>query len=268
MARTYTVQDFGPNDLLTKDVINRRRVKTSSIDLTGDVAFGNIPGMSIEYSHGFATNIGTTESLVWPLNRPIVFNDTPSNLYLSSTNVADTQNVLVEWLDDNYNQQTSVIALTGQAPVLIGLGLRINNAFTVSPIATLGNVYGANENNHTAGVPNNPDSVIMFYDSRIQTSNGMVFTVPANHTVFGLSGYFSASKGKDYDFFWNIRNPTAGLPDINTNVLSVYQSTVEVNFQYTAVPAKSDVFFTAQTQNAAGRVSCRVPFILANNDFL
>lgn len=268
MARTFTVPDFGPNDLLTSDEIGARRVKTEAMGFVESVAFGAVDGVSIQYSHGYAESIGSSESLIWPLNRQFVFSDTASNLYISSSNAADTQNIQVEWLDNNYNQQTSVITLSGQTPVLIGLGLRVNNMFTVSFPGTTGDVYVANENNHAGGIPVNDSAVISFFEARTQTSSLMLYTVPLGHTIFGLSGYFSASKNRDYDFYWNVRNPAAGLPDINTNVLSVYQNTVEVDFQYTSVPQLSDIFFTANTQNAAGRVSCRVPFLLVNNDFL
>ena len=267
-ARTFTVPDFGPNDLLSSDKIGARRVKVSAAEFVPEVAKGNVPGHSIIYIHGFATAIGTTESLVWPLNRPIVFSDVPSNLYISSTNNTDTQAVLVQWLDDQYAKQQDVVQLAGQTPVLLGLGLRVNNMFTASTPATLGDVYCSNENNHSGGEPNNPDSVVAFYNSKIQSSSGLHYSVPAGHTVFGLSGYFSASKGKDYDFFWNIRNPAAGLPEINTNVLSLYESTVSINFEYTSIPEKTDAYFTAVTSGSAGRVSVRIPAMLVDNNFL
>ena len=265
---TYRIADFGPADLLTKDSINRRRVKVSSAELISEVAKGNVPGHSMVYAHGFATNIGTDESLIWPLNRMIVYKDTPSNLYISSTNNTDNQFVLVQWLDDLYVKQQSVYQLSGNTPVLIGFGLRVNNAFTVSRPGTTGDVYCSNENNHVGGIPVNLDSVVAFYTAKIQSSSGIMYTVPAGHTAFGVSGYFSASKGKDYDFFWNVRNPVDGLPDINTNVLSVFESTVEVNFQYTAISEKTDAFFTAQTTNTSGRVSARIPFMLVDNNYL
>lgn len=256
-----------PSSLLTKNDENMR-LRVSSADLVAEIAKGNIPGHRMLYIHGFANNIGQTESLIWPLSRPIVFSDTPSNLYISSSNAADSQLVFVSWLDDQYIENSSVVQLTGQTPVLIGFGLRVNNAFTVSTPGTLGDVYLTNENNHVAGVPVNLDSVIAYYGFKLQSSSGVVYTVPAGHTAFGLSGYFSASKGKDYDFLWNVRNPVQGLPSINTNVLSVYENTVEVNFQYTSIPQRTDAYFTAVTDGAAGKVSVRIPAIVVDNNFL
>ena len=239
-----------------------------SENLIFDISKGKIDGHSMLYIHGFADAIGTTESLVWPLNRPIVYSDAASNLYLSSSSNVDSQFVVIQWLDDQYIKQQSVIQLTGQTPTLVGFGLRVNNMFTASIPATTGDVYCSNENNHSAGIPVNLDSVAAFYTAKIQSSSGLHYSVPAGHTVFGLSGYFSASKGKDYDFFWNIRNPTIGIPDINTNVLSLYESTVQINLEYTSIPEKTDAYFTAVTSGAAGRVSVRIPAVLVDNNFL
>lgn len=236
-------------------------------DFLLDVVKGKVPGHSIQYVHAISPSIGVNQSLIWPLSGNVTFNDTPTTLYLTSTDNADTQFVQIEWLDANYDPITSLVQLSGHTPVAIGVGLRVNRAFTVATTATLGNVYIANANNHTAGVPNDPTEIVSYYDVATQTRSMALYTVPNNHTAIGLSGYFSSPKGRDNDFFWNVRNPNLPIPPINTNVVSVYQSTVEIDFKYTNIPEKTDAYFTAKTEASTGRVSLRIPVLTINNDY-
>ena len=233
-----------------------------------DIKHGKVPGHKIQYVHAYSPNIGTTQELVWPLGGNITFNDTPSTLYLTSTNAADNQYVQIEWLDGDYLPVTSLVQLNGQTPVAIGTGLRVNRAFTVAVTPTIGDVYIANANNHTSGVPNDATEVVMYYEASTQTRSMALFTCPAGHTTFGLTGYFSAPKSRDNDFFWNVRNPNLPIPPINTNIVSVYESTVELDFKLTDIPAKTDAYFTSSTSGGNGRVSLRIPILIVDNDYI
>lgn len=241
-----------------------------SDDFIFNVSKGLVPGHSMVYVNSYANTIGTTEKLIWPFASQYVFSDTPSTLYLSSTNAADTQTLLIDWLDGDYVQHQDFVALNGQTPVefAMGMGSRVNRALVTGPTETQGNVYIARDNAHTNGVPNDSSMIVMAFEQRTQTRSMGMYTVPAGHTLYGVSGYFSAPKNRDNDFFWNIRNPDTGLPATNTNVVSVYQSTVEVNFRATPVPEKTDAFFTSSTETGNGRVSSRIVAMLVDNEYI
>jgi len=271
MTDIYNIQDFGPSDLMTSDIEGSRRLKVSSEDFTLLVSKGLIAGHSMVYVNSCAESIGVTPKLIWPFASQYVITDTPSTFYLSSSNASDNQNVLIEWLDSNYEQQTSIIALTGQTPVAFaaGVGLRVNKCRTIGMVSkTLGDVYISRALGHTGGVPTNTAMIVSGYRAKSQTSNLALFSVPAGHTLFGLSGYFSAPKGRDNDFFWNVRNSSLGIPPTETNVVSIYQSVIEINFEMTLIPEKTDAYFTSDTQNSTGRVSCRVVGMLVDNEYL
>ena len=259
------------SSLTITETDSRATARTFSSDFILDISKGLIPGHKLIYVNSHAHTITTTSKLIWPFPSQYEFGDVATSLWLSSTNNADTQSVLVEWLDINYAQQTSVVTLTGQTPVefAIGVGLRINKIRTIlTTVSTLGDVYATRENNHSGGIPNDTSMIVSAYESKTQTSNLALFTVPADKTLFGLTGYFSAPKGRDNDFYWNARNPLAGIPDTLTNVVSVYQETVEIDFAMTPIPARTDAWFTSETTQASGRVSCRVVGILVDNDKL
>ena len=242
-------------------------IKTFNQDFILAVSKGVVPGHRIQYIHSYAPAIGTTEEFIWPLNGQYTFNDTPSNLYLTSSDASDTGFVFIRWIDGNYDEQQGVYQLNGQTPVLIGVGLRVNQSFTAGVSQTLGDIYVSNALTHSSGIPTQATTVMM-YEQKTQTRSMALFTVPRGHTAFGLSGYFSSPKNRDNDFFWNVRNPLGLLPPINTNVVSVYQTTTEIDFKFTSIPEETDAWFTAKTETGTGRVSIRIPTIIVDNNYL
>jgi hypothetical protein len=256
----------GP-DAWDEDTTGRRRLRVGGEDFILSVSKGLIPGHRIQYIHSYAPSIGTTEEFIWPLNGQYTFSDTPSTLYLTSSDAGDTASVFIRWIDGNYDEQQGVYQLNGQTPVAIGAGLRVNQAFTTGVDGTLGDVYVSNDLSHTAGVPTQATTVMM-YEQKTQARSMALFTVPRGHTAFGLSGYFSSPKGRDNDFYWNVRNPLGLLPPTNTNVVSVYESTTEIDFKFTPIPEQTDAWFTAKSEVGSGRVSVRIPAIIVDNNFL
>lgn len=269
----YNIQDFGPSDLMTSEVIDERRLKVetqakSTEDFILKVSKGLIPGHRIQYIHSYCPNINTSEDFIWPLAGDLTFNDTPETLWLTSSNNNDDQNILVTWLDSNWDQQAGLYKLNGQTPVEIGVGVRVNEARTLDSSQTQGDVYISNSLTHGSnGVPTQATTVMMF-EQKTQTRSMASLSVPRNHTAFGLSGYFSTRKGRDADFLWNVRNILALIPATNTNVVSVYQSTIEIDFKFTRIPQYTDAWFTAESESGSGRVSIRIPTLIVNNDFL
>jgi len=242
-------------------------VKSFNQDFVLAVSKGIVPGHRIQYIHSYAPAISTTEDFIWPLGGQYSFSDTPSNLYLTSSDASDSGFVFIRWIDSNYDEQSGTYQLNGQSPVVIGQGLRVNQAFTAGVNKTSGDIYVSNDLTHISGVPTQ-ETTVMMYEQRTQSRSMALYTVPKGHTAFGLSGYFSSPKGRDNDFFWNVRNPVGLLPPINTNVVSVYENTVEIDFKFTSIPERTDAWFTAKTEAGTGRVSIRIPVLIVDNDYL
>ena len=258
------------SDLLNSENEGVRRLKTSDEPLHLSISKGQIAGHRMIYVNSYANDITTTEKLIWPFSSQYVISDTPTSFWLSSTNAADTSNILIETLDLDYNEQSFVVALNGQTPVEFsaGTGLRINKMRCITTTGTLGDVYAARQNAHTGGIPDDTDMIVSAFESSRQTSNLAFFTVPSGFTLFGKVGYFSSPKGRDNDFYWNVRNPSIGIPLTATNVVSIYENTVQLDFAMTPIPQKTDAFFSSNTATGSGRVSCRVVGILVDNDYL
>lgn len=247
--------------------ISRASFNYQQEDFLQAVNQGLVEGHSIYYIHSYSDAIGATQGLIMPSGEDYTFSDTPSELYLTSDNDSDTQNVVIEWLDATYGIQKGAYQLQGHTPVSIGVGLRVNDAFTSAILPTLGSVFISNALTHTNGTPT-AETTLMCYAPGPQTRAMALFTVPSGHKAYGVKGFFSASKGKDVDFFWNTRNPNIPIPPINTNVLSVYQNTVEVDFGYTPIQATSDAWFTAVSPNGTAKVSARIIVVLVDDEFV
>lgn len=231
------------------------------------VGAGKIEGHSIFYAHGFSDVASTDNRMIHPSSDEYFFKDTPSTLYLTSSDDTDTQVVTLDWLNEDYLPVTSSVTLQGQTPVEIGLGIRVNKAFTTDVTATIGSVFVSNALSHTDGVPEIEDTV-MCYLPGPQTRTMALFTVPDGHTAFGFKGFFSSSKGKDCDFYWNTRNPYIPIPPTQTKVLSVYQNTIEVDFGCTKIEARSDAWFSVVSSIGNSKVSTRVIVVVVDNNFL
>lgn len=244
-----------------------RSYKSHDQDFLLRVSKGKVAGHRIQYIHSYAPLISTIEEFIWPLNGQYTFNDTPASLYLTSSSAADTGFVFIRWIDGDYKEQQGVYQLNGQAPVLIGIGLRVNQAFTAGVVKTAGDIYVSNALSHSSGVPTQ-DTTVMMYEQKTQTRSMALYTVPKGHTAFGLSGYFSSPKSRDNDFYWNVRNPLGLLPPTNTNVVSVYETTAEVDFKFTSIPEETDAWFTAKSETGSGRVSIRIPALIVDNTYL
>lgn len=267
----YSIQDFGPSDLMTNDVEYRRRLKVSSEPLELLINKGLIPGHRMVYVNSFANVINATEKLIWPLPTQYVISDIPSTFWLTSTNAADNKDILIEWLDGARNRFTTVVTLNGQAsvPFAVGVGLRINKMRVINTITrTLGNVYASRENSHSAGIPTNSSMIVSYIEQVAQTSTLAFYGVPNGYTLFGTTGYFSSPKGRDNEYFWNARNAVIGIPPTRTNVISAYQSSIDIDFAMTPIPENTDAYFTAKTAAGNGSVDSRVVGILVDNNYL
>lgn len=259
-----------PIDLMTSNSIGSRSLKVSGQPLELLVSKGGIDGHRMIYINAYANDIGITTKLIWPLDSQYEFGDTATSFWLSSTDDTDINTILIQALDSDYNEQNFVVSLNGHTPVEFAnnSGLRVNKVRNITATATGGDVYVAREDNHTNGMPDDDSMIVSMFEQEKQTSNLALFTVPAGHTLFGDVGYFSAPKNRDNDMYWNARNPDAGIPDTTTNVVSVYQNTIQIDFAMTPIPEKTDAYFTSSTEQSSGRVSCRVVGILVDNNYL
>lgn len=164
-----------------------------------DQELGNFPGLKKEYAYGrtLLADAGDAERTVWSFSddnlTPIrldrkVFPTSAANLYMSSSNAADTNiPVTMFTIDANGDEKfitQSTDATDGRTPVLIDFGLDINFVF-ISGTDTLnvGQLYFTNDPNFTNGIPDNPSSVLAHVPIGYGCSPQALIRVPNKKTL-------------------------------------------------------------------------------------
>jgi len=99
--------------------------------------------------------VGTSQVPVWDMGGLHTFNDTAVAYFLSSSDNGDDDDVVVQVIDGNGAQSEITTTLTGQTQVQIGTGtyVRAHRAFVDDTTAPAGDVYVAESDTLTAGVP-------------------------------------------------------------------------------------------------------------------
>lgn len=124
-------------------------------------SLGNVPGHSVIFMIGVAPDLdaGDGSIAIWD-NK---FDYTPftgdTEMFLSSSNAADTMTVRVSGLDTNFDPKTVDLALTGQTQASLGIFRHVQRAYVLGTVTPAGDVYIAASDTLTAGVPNTQSKV-------------------------------------------------------------------------------------------------------------
>lgn len=129
--------------------------------------------------------------------------DTPTSVYLLSDNVADAQNVLIKYIDLNYDMKEITTTLNGQTSVLIGNDIhciwRMEND---SAVDFAGEIY-ATTSTTLAGIVNTADTSNVYchipITSGISANQSLTsaFTIPRNYSAIIYNSYVETQKGTD-----------------------------------------------------------------------
>ena len=118
-------------------------------------------------------------------------------MYVSSDSTADTTvSITIEGLDENFEEKSQTITLTGTTPIqLDGLWTRIQRAFNGGASDLAGNVYIYTTGDETDGVPNTPANVKGHIENQHQQTRQAFYTVPKGKQ-FNVSGYHVSCDAK------------------------------------------------------------------------
>jgi len=146
--------------------------------------FGNNPDI----------DTATTPEDVWSYGGTYTFLSSAATLYASSSDAGDAVEITVEGLDADWNVQTSTVTLNGQSQVEIGSGLtwiRCYRAYNSDSTDLAGDVYVAESDTLTGGVPDTASKVKAMIVAAEQQTNMAIYTIPAGYTGYFMRGYIS-----------------------------------------------------------------------------
>lgn len=174
----------------------------SSRNFLLDVARGLRPDASIIHKFGanFDIDTGTTPESVWTGGGLYPWDefDSAQTLYCISTSASDTSTMTIQGLDENYQQQTETVTLTGTSAV------STTNTF-IRVFRMQYNHGSSNVGTITARVDSGTGTVVAQIDAEFGQTLMAVYTVPAGYTAFLLAGDMTINAFRDVQLKFFIR---------------------------------------------------------------
>tara|TARA_R110000868_G_scaffold78257_1_gene223447 strand:- start:324 stop:1592 length:1269 start_codon:yes stop_codon:yes gene_type:complete len=154
------------------------------------ISRGHSIGYRTLYKFGYNPDVDTQEETVWGNAGNYIWLDSAVNMFVSSTSVNDSgtgtgaRTILIQGLDENYNEIEETITLNGQTQVTTQLSyLRIYRSFVTlagSNEGTSGIIY-IGSSGSTGGVPNSSVYASISIGNQTQIA---AYTVPAGYTLY------------------------------------------------------------------------------------
>lgn len=154
------------------------------------ISRGHSQGYRTLYKFGYNPDVDTQEETVWGNSGDYVWLDSAVTMFVSSTSANDNgtgtgaRTILIQGLDEDYNEIEETITLNGQTQVATQLSyLRVYRSFVTlagSDEGTSGVIY-IGSSGATGGVPNTTVYASISIGNQTQIA---AYTVPAGYTLY------------------------------------------------------------------------------------
>jgi hypothetical protein len=243
-----------------------------------EVSKGNVSGTKSGFIIGINPDVGNTNTeTIWDGGGTYVYLTADTQLYASSSSASDTAvNIVVTGLDANYLEVVRTVTLNGQTQVaLSGLMFRVHAAVVTGSTSPIGNVYIAETDTLSGGVPDTPDLIKAIIPLSTISGEPADFvsdnishlgfcTVPAGKTLYFV--YFTTSIRKGEDGTISGRGRAQGGVWVNRSPTPLYQSPTVQEFQTRlGIPEKTDLEWRIISGSAGSKIHFQVQFLLVDN---
>ena len=241
----------------------RRLLLESNLPLL--IEMGKVEGAFIKRKFGRATGIGSTPIACWIANT--VYNWIPSaqTLWISSSDNDDTNEIVLEGLDTNWNVQTETISLVGQTPTeTTKTWIRLDRVYNNSATNFEGSIYVNMENNHddVAGVPDDVTKIVakILFEANYNHNQTLqaIYTIPADHTGYVIAWTDSTGKLEDLNVIPQFRG--FGKIFRTQTYQTLYQNTIQTISHFAPIPEKTDI--QVMVVSPTGSVDANVTFAI------
>lgn len=231
------------------------------------LAQNKIPDMRAVFIAAYSDIISSTERQIWNGTSAREFKPTTGMITNVISDSADdniftggigAQILLVEGLDENFNEIFEVVFLNGINEIVL------ENKFIKINICVVVQSGSSNVNQGIISIYSDGDianllSLIIIGDGVSKTSSYMV---PAGHNLYIKRVIDGTQKNTDADLKLVIAQPNNS--EINFNI-ALYQNTVDLDTGYFAINAQERFFMTATQQSGMATVSSLVHGVLVKN---
>jgi len=228
--------------------------------------------LSVEgYNPGITT--ATDPEDIWGGGGTYNFSTTADIVSIASNDAADTQPILIDGLDEDYNEVRQIITLNGTTRVALTTPLiRVQLAQNFGSTNLAGEVFIYTG---TGAVPSLGDATVRAVINGSQITRQAICTIPAGKVGFfaqGKAGLEFESSGPAAGNFarvlFLVRRFGGVFRNVQTVTLAVSGSTVyyETRLLSDAFPAKTDVKATVDEVSATMGLDAYFTFILVDED--
>jgi len=216
-------------------------LKVANVENGLSIAKGDVVGHSVMSKFGENSDIdtGTTPEDIWDFGGLYNFSITADIDSISSSDVGDTQDVVVVGLDTNWEEVSQTVTLNGQTRVALSTSLiRSYRAYNDDTTDFNGNVYIYSDTTLAIGVPVDTTAI------RAMVSNGnnqtlmCVYTVPAGKTAYFMTAYVSLSSSRASNASFTLRARPFGKVFRVVNKIGIMSGGSSTFTRVPAVPGK------------------------------
>lgn len=213
---------------------------------------------------GYNASVDTNEEDIWEVGGVYTFLAAPAILFASCT-LASTNTVTVEGLDENWHIQIKEVTLDGQNQVALpGLWLRVHRAFNDTGTNLTGDVYIAETDDLTAGVPDTATKIKLFIAQAEQQTQHALYTIPANKTGYLVRIRWDIETAKSATFKLYLRN--VGKVWRLADIFAAESRTVEVVYPlWDKLLPKTDIRMSAIGAASGTAVSASFDILLVES---
>lgn len=221
------------------------------------IATGDVQGYELIDKFGENPDVDTAAAEdLWDFGGIYVFSETNDIDRLSSSDNSDDQDIKIEGLDLNYFPVTQTVTLNGQTPVALDKPLlRVFRMINVGATDIAGDVYCFVNSAVTLGIPDDDSKVRAVIKNGNNQTLMMIYTVPANRTLYYLQGFIAISRAQvttSADFTLRTRVP-GGIFQVKRRISLVSQGSSHWIADYPSprvIPSKTDIVFRCDAVSA------------------
>ena len=231
------------------------------------ISKGEVSDSSVVFISGKNPSVdaATVPETVWNVGGVYpwsAWNGGSKTLYIASSSTLDTYQVLINGLDNNYNQISEVVTLNGTTHVTsVSTYYRLNSAIYLD-----GNA--ANLGTIDIHVDSSVGTVVARIDAGQGNTSMSIYTVPAGYTAYSVYGDFSCNRNENAQL--NARWRFFGTSFITVYATEIYEQFIVANPAAPgAIPEKTDLDNqVALVANNGTRVYSNQQLILVKNNAL
>ena len=270
---TVEKEPTNDNDITNKAYVDEMAKK----DFYFEVAAGNIEGHTSINKFGENPDVdsGTAPEDVWDYGDVYNFSSTANITQLSSDDPTDDQDVLIQGLDENWEEVIQTVTLTGQTAATLTTPLiRAYRMVNMGSTDMAGNVYLTTTGTELSGgepVSGQEGGIRAMIRNGNNQTLMCIYTVPAGKTAYFLSGYVTTGKSSNNSatFSWRAR-PFGGVFQVKSRLAVIGTGSSTWDYHYgvpPALPEKTDVKIVCEeVESNNNDVSGGFDLILVDNE--